>query len=35
MKKFSPIILGGLAAGILDILYAFVVYGPLDRKSVV
>lgn len=32
MKKFSPIILGGLAAGILDILYAFVVYGPLSFK---
>ncbi|MEQ1755817.1 MAG: hypothetical protein ABL973_16975 [Micropepsaceae bacterium] len=32
MKKFSPIILGGLAAGILDIVYAFVVYGPLSLK---
>jgi hypothetical protein len=32
MRKLSPIILGGLAAGILDILYAFVVYGPLSYK---
>lgn len=32
MKKLVPILLGGLAAGVLDILYAFVVYGPLSYK---
>lgn len=30
MKIISAILFGGLAAGALDILYAFVVYGPLS-----
>lgn len=30
MKIIWAILLGGLAAGVLDILYAFVVYGPLS-----
>lgn len=30
MKIIWAIVLGGLAAGALDILYAFVVYGPLS-----
>jgi hypothetical protein len=30
MKKLTAIVLGGLAAGVLDIVYAFVVYGPLS-----
>lgn len=30
MKVMSAILIGGLAAGVLDILYAFVVYGPLS-----
>lgn len=30
MRILSAIIVGGLAAGALDILYAFVVYGPLS-----
>lgn len=30
MKIILAILLGGLAAGALDILYAFVVYGPLS-----
>lgn len=31
MNKFlTAILLGGLAAGVLDILYAFIVYGPLS-----
>jgi hypothetical protein len=29
-RTLSAILLGGLAAGALDILYAFVVYGPLS-----
>lgn len=30
MKIVLAILLGGLAAGVLDILYAFIVYGPLS-----
>ena len=30
MKIISAILLGGLTAGVLDILYAFLVYGPLS-----
>jgi hypothetical protein len=29
MNKFKAIAIGGLAAGALDIVYAFIVYGPL------
>lgn len=29
-KKLAAIALGGLVAGVLDILYAFIVYGPLS-----
>lgn len=29
MRKLTAILLGGLAAGALDILYAFIVYGPM------
>jgi hypothetical protein len=29
-RLLAAILLGGLAAGVLDILYAFVVYGPLS-----
>lgn len=32
MKKLQAILFGGLIAGTLDILYAFVVYGPLTYK---
>lgn len=30
MRLLTPIFLGGLCAGLLDIVYAFVVYGPLS-----
>ena len=30
MRLLAAILLGGLAAGVLDIVYAFVVYGPLS-----
>jgi uncharacterized membrane protein YagU involved in acid resistance len=30
MKIVLAIVLGGLAAGVLDIVYAFVIYGPLS-----
>lgn len=30
MNRIIAIVLGGLAAGVLDILYAFIVYGPLS-----
>lgn len=30
MKIISAILIGGLAAGVLDIVYAFLVYGPLS-----
>ena len=32
MKKLTAILLGALAAGVLDISYAFVVYGPLSYQ---
>lgn len=32
MKKLTAIVMGGLAAGVLDIVYAFVVYGPLSYQ---
>jgi len=32
MRKLTAIILGGLVAGVLDIIYAFVVYGPLSYQ---
>jgi uncharacterized membrane protein YagU involved in acid resistance len=32
MKKLNAIILGGLVAGVLDIIYAFIVYGPLSYQ---
>ena len=32
MRKVSAILLGGLVAGVLDIVYAFVVYGPLSYQ---
>src|SRR5258706_14908813 len=32
MKLFKAILVGGLVAGVLDITYAFVVYGPLSYQ---
>jgi uncharacterized membrane protein YagU involved in acid resistance len=32
MKKLTAIVWGGLAAGVLDIMYAFIVYGPLSYQ---
>lgn len=32
MKKLNAIVWGGLVAGMLDIVYAFVVYGPLSYQ---
>lgn len=32
MKKVIAILLGGAVAGVLDIVYAFVVYGPLSYQ---
>lgn len=32
MKSLKPIVVGGSIAGLLDIIYAFIVYGPLSYK---
>lgn len=32
MRALKAIVVGGVAAGVLDILYAFVVYGPLSYQ---
>lgn len=32
MKKLTAIVMGGLAASVLDIIYAFIVYGPLSYR---
>jgi uncharacterized membrane protein YagU involved in acid resistance len=32
VRKLNAVLLGGLVAGVLDILYAFIVYGPLSYR---
>lgn len=32
MRKLNAVLLGGFVAGVLDIIYAFVVYGPLSYQ---